>query len=731
MNKGTGLGITDEHLALADSVQRFARRHLTAEVLRSSVEADPVLPEFWRPLADQGLLALHIDTEHGGQGAGLTELAVALEAIGATAAPGPYVPTVLAAGVLVAAAGKAREALLPGLADGSVRAAVALGTGLSATTGESGALTVTGTTGPVLGADLADVLVLPVEAGGDTTWVVLDTADVTVGRGNAVDVTRATVPITARGVHVEADRVLEDIDSERVEQIAAVVLGAEAVGLTSWCVSTAAQYAQTREQFGRPIGQFQGVKHRCAHMGIALEQARAAVWDAARALDAGDADASFAAAIARAVAPDAAVSTSRDCIQVLGGIGFTWEHDAHLYYRRALTLRGLLGRSRDAMGTVARMALDGGSRAVHVPLPAEADELRANVRAELTEIARLDPEEQLRRLGDGGWVMPHLPPPSGRAAGPLEQVVIAEELKHAGVTTPELALAAWLLPSIALHGTEQQRIELVAPTLRGEIIWCQMFSEPGAGSDLASLRTEAVKVDGGWRVNGQKIWTSLGFLAEWGVLLARTEAKADKHDGITYFLVRMDTEGITVRPLREMSGGALFSQIFFDDVFIPDSGVVGEVGHGWQVARGTLANERVALGKGNAMYATVRDLVAFARKRSDVDTQRVGELICEDQTLRLLNARALLKQLRGADSSITASVAKFLNMRFGQQVADFCHAELGLAGLTEGADVASGKWIDQTLASRAMTIYGGTTEIQLNVIGERMLGLPRDPLPGG
>jgi len=725
-----GLGITEDHTDLADSVAGFAQRHCTPAELRAAVEQDEKLPAFWTELAAQGLLGLHIGERHGGQGGGLLELAVALEPIGRTAAPGPLVATVLTAAVLAADDGKAAGELLPGLVDGSVRGTVALSGEFTGARDDSGAITVHGS-GAALSGVLAEFVVLPVEVGADRLWVVADATELTVRAAESVDVTRKIAIVSTEGTAIPADRVLDNIDNARIEAIAAVILGAEAVGITSWCVSTAVDYAKVRVQFGRPIAMFQGVKHRCAQAGILLEQARAAVWDAARALDAGEDTAAYAAAVAALVAPDAAVRSARDAMQILGGIGYTWEHDAHLYYRRALALRGLVGRSRDWAPRIARLALEGQSRDVRIDLPQDSESYRHQVRTELAEIAALDEREQLVRLGDDGWVMPFLIAPFGRNAGPAEQIVIAQEMERAGITTPQLGLAAWLMPSIAAHGTEEQRANLVAPTLRSEIVWCQMFSEPEAGSDLAALRTEAVKVDGGWRINGQKIWTSLGFIAEWGVLLARSNPNVPKHQGITYFVVDMQTEGITVRPLREASGGTLFSEIFFDNVFIPDSGVVGAVDGGWQVARGTLSNERVTLGKGLALNAGIDDLLTFVRKRGaeQVPLDRVGELVAENQTLQLLGGRTVLKQLRGTDVSATANVAKYLSMRFGQQVADFCHAELGAAGVYDQADPLSGRWIEQTISARPMTVYGGTTEVQLNVIGERVLGLPRDPEP--
>ncbi|GAA1974722.1 acyl-CoA dehydrogenase [Amycolatopsis minnesotensis] len=723
-----GLGLTEEHSALADSVRGFAERHLGQDVLRAAVDAaSESLPPFWGELAGQGLLGLHVPEEHGGQGAGLLELAVALEALGRAAQPGPLLPTVLASALLSASDAKAKEELLPGLVDGSVTAAIGLADPLEVTTGDGG-VTVTGATVGVLSGAVAELLVLPARIDGELRWIALDRSGLDIRERDSLDVIRRSAVVEATAVPVPAGRVLDGLTEERVRSIAAVVLGAEAVGVASWCTSTAAEYAKVRVQFGRPIGQFQGVKHKCAGMGVELERARAAVWDAARALDAGDDTADFAASVAAVIAPDAAVRCGADCVQVLGGIGFTWEHDAHLYYRRALTLRGLLGRSGRWAESVARQALAGVSREIHIDLPDGAEAVRESVRAELTGLAALEDEAQLVALGDGGWVQPYLPKPYGRDADPLEQVVIGEELKRAGIQLPELLMGGWAVPPIVAYGTEEQKRRVVVPTLRGEVVWCQLFSEPGAGSDLASLTTKAERVEGGWRINGQKIWTTVAQFAEWAMLIARTDPEAPKHNGITYFILDMSTPGVTVRPLREATGSALFNEVFLDDVFVPDDCVVGEPGEGWAVARATLSSERVALGRGNASYPTLADLLKFADGR-DLDgtaIHRIGEFVCENQVLDLLGARTVLKQLSGVDVSTTSSVGKFLSMRFGQQIAEFCLAELGVAGVLSVRGEPSDKWMDQVIACRAMTIYGGTTEVQLNVIGERMLGLPRD-----
>ena len=434
------IGLTEEHEALADSVRGFAERNITATVLRAALDADEeTRPGFWPALAEQGLLGLHLAEEHGGQGYGLLELAVAVAELGRAAAPGPFLPTVFASALVDASgAAKARAELLPALAAGTRTAAVALDGELTGRA-SGGDLVVSGTAGTVLGAALADVLVLPVAVDGSTRWVAVDAADVTVTPVPSLDRVRRVAAVQASEVAVPADRVLDGLTTDRVRDLAAALFGAEAAGLAGWLVSTAAEYAKVREQFGRPIGQFQGVKHRAARSLIALEQARAAAWDAARALDEDAADAGFATAVAAVVAVDAGVSTARDAIQILGGIGFTWEHDAHLYLRRASTLRALLGPASGWAERVARLALAGGRREVVLELDDDSRPLRERIRAEVAALAGIADKDELHaRLGDEGWTAPHLPRPWGREAGPVEQVLIQQELRAAKVKGPNL-----------------------------------------------------------------------------------------------------------------------------------------------------------------------------------------------------------------------------------------------------------------------------------------------------
>ncbi|MFJ2032424.1 acyl-CoA dehydrogenase [Streptosporangium sp. NPDC087985] len=734
------IGLSEEHEALRESVTGWAERNIPSEVVRVAIAAEnEERPAFWSGLADQGLLSLHLPEEHGGSGYGLLEAAVAIEVLGERVAPGPYVPTVFASAAIMASDGKAPAELLPGLADGTLTGAVALTGSITGSRGEDGTLTIGGVTEPVLGGALADVLVLPVHTDRGEEWVALDASQVTVTPVGSLDLTRGVARVELDAVTVPAGRVLDGLERPGVLNLAAVLFGAEASGVASWCVNAAAEYAKVRVQFGRPIGQFQGVKHKAARMLVALEQARATVWDATRAAaeNAAGGEAAYTAAIAGVVAPDAAVQCAKDAIQIFGGIGYTYEHDAHLYYRRALTLRALLGSSADWAESVALLALAGVSREMEIDLPDDAAALREEIRAEIAEIAKLEGREQRQALAKAGYVMPHLPRPWGRDARPLEQVLIFQELRAARVRLPQMIIGAWVVPSIAAYGTPEQQQRFLPVTLSGELIWCQLFSEPGAGSDLASLQMKAEKVEGGWRLNGQKIWTSVAHVAEWGICIARNSSEGSKHDGITYFLVDMKVPGVMVRPLTEMTGENLFNEVFFDDVFVPDEQVVGEVGQGWKVARNTLSNERVSLSASSGgTGSSVPDLVGLAgrlgRELTPLERQGLARVVCEGHSINALGLRVTLKQLTGAEPGADASVRKLLSTSHAQHVSE-CAVGLMGASAVVAADMKlgdAGYWNRAVLATRAMTIYGGTTEVQLNIIGERMLGLPRDPEPG-
>jgi alkylation response protein AidB-like acyl-CoA dehydrogenase len=720
----TGLGITDEHVALADAVRGWATSARVTASARLTAEApDEQLPGWWGALAAQELLAL-------AQDAGVVEVAVVLEQLGRALAPGPYLPTMLTA-LLVARHGSGvADELSRGIADGSLPAGVALGAGRLGGRRDGDDIVVGGGLDVVLGGATARLVLAPVDVdGGGETWCVIDADGLQVAGTTGVDPTRRVARVAADDVRVPAGRVLQGLTSEAVQDLAKVLVAAEAAGVAGWCLDTAVEYAKVREQFGRPIGAFQAIKHRCAQMLTQVELARAAAWDAASAAadDAEDAAArSLTAEVAAAVALDAAVDCAKSCIQVLGGIGYTWEHDAHLYLKRAAAARQLLGGTGPARRRAAALARDGVRRSRSVELPEQAEAVRTEVREFIAGLGE-DKKAWRRQIADAGYLVPHWPKPYGRDAGPVEQLVVEEEFARAGVRRANLIIGNWALPTILKYGTDEQRSRFVPPTLYGEISWCQMFSEPGAGSDLASLQTKAIRVDGGWSLSGQKVWTSTAQYADWAICLARTGAGESRHDGITYFLVDMRSDGIDIRPLRELTGDALFNEVFLTDVFVPDDCVVGEVGGGWRLARTTLANERVAMSSGAAFPSGVEELLGALAASGQGDDpailDRVGGLLCLAQAESILGLRATLAQVSGTDPGAASSVRKLVGMHLRQDVTELTLELHGAAVLTgeEPARMAA----HQFLSSRALTIAGGTSEVLRNVIGERILGLPR------
>ena len=753
------IGIQDEHEELRTAVQGWAEARNVAGVMRAALEADAdAVPDYWADLAGQGLLAIHLAEEFGGQGAGLIELAVVAEELGRAAAVGPWDTTAIVAGIVAAAgSGSLAKGVLPGLADGSLSATLSIpiaapdgspmaASGLTGVRDADGSIVVSGSLRPLLhGSIVTHALAAAVvvgEHGDETVWVLLERADAAdVIALPSFDLTRPCATWVFDGARVPAERVLDGATTGMVRDLALVVLSAEAVGGARWCLDSAAEHARTREQFGRPIGQFQGIKHRLANMLVSVEQAVAATWDAALVLGAefgatsGDEtdQGSLAVQLAAALALDGYVEAAKGAIQVLGGMGFTWEHDAHVHLRRATTLRQLVGGTAPLRAESARLALAGWRRRLTVDLPPEAEAMRADLGAVVARIAAIeDPAVRHRALADEGLLAPHWPAPWGRDAGAVEQLVIDQVCAEADLKRPNLAVAAWALPTIMAHGTAEQTERWVGPTLRGEYIWCQLFSEPGAGSDLAALSTRATRVDGGWSLTGQKVWTSVAQRAHWGICLARTNPDVPKHRGITYFLVDMKSAGIDIRPLREITGDALFNEVFFDDCFVPDECVVGEVDGGWKLARTTLANERVSLSSdsafGGALEGVLTRVAGNPVLQDPVTLDRLGYLLAEAQSLAQLGMRATFRSVGGLQPGSESSVRKLLGAEFDQRVHEFGLDICGPDGALMQGDAAASAY--GVLQSKCMTIAGGTSEVQRNVIGERLLGLPRDPEPG-
>jgi 3-oxochol-4-en-24-oyl-CoA dehydrogenase len=692
------IGISDEHAELAASVRKWAESQGAIDAVRAAEGDTAALAAWSGRAAELGLTAIALPESVGGGGGTVLDQAVALEAAAYALVPGPLLTTTVA-GLL-----HDDTALRTGIASGRVSVGLAHRPGRPVV---------------VLDAPSATHVSVPVEAADMVRNVVLPVDRLDLVPGPSVDLTRTVASVDP--TDIQADGATSP-EASRARLLVLVLAAAEASGVARWCLDTAVGYAKVREQFGRQIGSFQAVKHLCAEMLETSESVTAAAWDAAVAVDDEPEQAMFAAEVAGAVCFEGAVEVAKACIQVLGGIGFTFEHDAHLYLRRATALRAYVGETGEYAESLGHRARAGVRRTGQIDFAGQDAEFRDDARRQAHRIAALAVGERRAALAESGLLAPHWPRPYGLAAGAVQQLVIDQELASAGVERPDLVIGGWAAPTILEHGTDEQREQFLAPTLRGEITWCQLFSEPGAGSDLASLRTRAERTEGGWLLTGQKVWTSVAERADWGICLARTDPDAEPHAGISYFLVDMRSAGIEIRPLRELTGDALFNEVFLDGVFVPDDAVVGQVHGGWKLARTTLANERVAMA-GARLGDSVELAVSMVDELRPGAVERVGRAIALAQVVKLLGTRSTLRSIAGQGPGAESSVAKLLGVRSRQDSAELAMELLGAEVFTDTERAV--RAVDLFLRNRCLSIAGGTTQILRNVVGERILGLPR------
>jgi alkylation response protein AidB-like acyl-CoA dehydrogenase len=375
-------------------------------------------------------------------------------------------------------------------------------------------------------------------------------------------------------------------------------------------------------------------------------------------------------------------------------------------------------------------------------LPGSDDPRRQAVRSWLAE----HPNPTGRQLAEAGYVVPHWKAPFGLDADPLTQLMIDEELRAAGVRRPINPIGiGWAGPTLMYAGSDEQKERWLWPLLSGEDFWCQLFSEPGAGSDLAALSTRAERDGDHYVINGQKVWNSYAHIAKWGILLARTDPAATKHQGISYFVCPMDLPGIEVRPLIDMTGEHAFNEVFFTDVRIPADHLIGPEHGGWELAKVTLGNERVSLSGEGALWGmgpTADDLVNLVKAAGGAPDptlrDRLVAVWSESQILSVLRLRMVSAVLAGRQPGAEASVRKAIADAHGQHVMGLArdlagpHAMLAGSGPvggwgSSGAAMGDATWSRGFLYGPALTVGGGTAEVQRNIVAEKVLGLPRDP----
>ncbi len=342
-----------------------------------------------------------------------------------------------------------------------------------------------------------------------------------------------------------------------------------------------------------------------------------------------------------------------------------------------------------------------------------------------------------RRLQEERLVAPHYPEEyGGRGLGMAERIVVIEELVRVGAPGPGNVIGiGWAGPAILAHGTDDQKARFLEPTLWGDIIWCQLFSEPDAGSDLAGLRTRAERDGDHWLVTGQKIWSSGAAESDYGILVARTNPDVPKHRGLTFFLIDMHQPGIEIRPIRQMTGESHFNEVFFDGAVVADSDRVGEVDGGWRVVVTTLMQERINLSAGRGLLwgggRSFDEFWDWARSRGPrhpLERDRWAELYGRHRVIELMRDRVAAGVAAGAMPGPEAAVLKLLADTFGQDVYEAVVDRMGPDGMlgVGSADDEAVDWCLGYLFSQALTIGGGTTNIQKNILGERALGLPGD-----
>jgi alkylation response protein AidB-like acyl-CoA dehydrogenase len=713
------LAITEDHRALAEvAAAMVAGRAGTAGARRVLLDRDKTdrwwsTDGLWKEMVSTGWLGLHLDERFDGQGYGLPELTIVLEQLGRAAVGGPFLPTVAVSAVIAeAGTDQQRERWLPPLVSGDVVAGI--GTNVDVAVRDS---TVSAAAVPVLAEAAADLFLLPA---GDDLVLVPAGDGVSIRTVDSVDQLLAPVIVAS----LDSVHVAEVFPGAAgvAARILRLLAAAEAVGGLGACTEMATAYAAGREQFGRPIGSFQAVKHHCANMLVDTELATAATWDAARAVGA---EAELAATMAAGHALTAYQRVSLQNVQVHGGIGYTWEHDAHLYIRRATVLQAFAGDQDALRDRVVRLQRDGVRRRQSVDLPEGAEQYRQAALNFRSELEAADVDGRQRLWARSGYLQPHWPAPYGRAADSVEQLIIEDALD--GLDKPSLGLGEWVVPTLLQHGSKEQVDRLIWPSLEGELRWCQLFSEPGAGSDAAAVATKATRVDDGWVVSGQKVWTSDAVNCQRGLATVRTDPNVRKHKGITAMIIDLADPAVRIRPLTEITGETLFNEVFFDDVFVPDRDVVGGVNDGWSVAMAAFGNERVSIGGGSVTMTAdaLIDLLERHRPGDSGVAREVGALLIESYTLATLNLRQAARAVFDTGPGIEGNIAKLFGAEHAQRVAELALRIADRAILVGEAP----KVVHDYLFSRCLTIAGGTSEIVRNLIAERILGLPRDPAP--
>ena len=752
----------DDERMVRDAASSYCGREPGLRRVRALRGSTPSYdPQVWGELAAMGWLGSRLPERLDGMALTHGQLALLLEQFGRSLAPEPLTATaVLAAKALLGGDNEAlKSRSLPRLAAGQWLPSLAWqeAAGSQSIQAQCTRATPRGSGFEIEGSKC----VVPV---GESADAFIVSAQGPQGLGlylvprGAPGLTVATRPrvdggtwseLTLKGVIVGADDVVASpaVAAATLESAideGRLAVAAELLGLMSRALELAVDYIKVREQFGKKIGTFQALQHRAVDLFILVELSRAVVRQSAQRMDAAGNDPharALAASQAKARCSDAALKVAKGCIQLHGGIGYTDECDVGLFLKRAMVLSAWLGDAGVHRRRYGELAGELGQEREGESV----DPLRREVRAFLAEnfpqewrfpshrMSLKETEAWQRKLAEKGWAAPGWPVEyGGMGLSPFDQLKMAEEFDRHGVMVVTNFGVVMLGELLIRYGTPEQKREYLPRILSGELRWCQGYSEPGAGSDLASLQTRA-ELDGDmFVVNGQKIWTSFAHEAQMIFMLVRTDPNAKKQDGISFLLADMNSPGITVRRIKNLTGSSEFCEVFFDNVRVPRKNLVGELNRGWTMAKSLLSNERIMIGHPRLAKVPLQALHGLMKSRGLMDEPalraRFDELRLDVEDLGASYVRMADVLRRGNELGPEVSMLKVWISEAMQRVTDML-LEIGAedATLDEAAVLADGKSVhiaNQYFASRPATIYGGSNEIQRNVLAKAMLELP-------
>ena len=799
-DRGPTVSITveDEREELRKVARSFLENALPAARLRELVASeDGNDKELWRSLTALGWHALGLDEEIGGSGGSWQDLMVVLEETGRVLLPSPFFASTVLAAQAIAGAGslEQRRDWIGAIGSGELTATVALpgndgrwdAAAMSVDIEQDGeGWLARGTVDRVIDGATAGLIVVTGRTSGGPRLFAVDSGQPTVESTPLVtlDPTRPMARVDFRGARAVPLGPPDTVGLESHEAILGrlldlftIGLAAEQLGCAERSLDDAIGYALQRSQHGQAIGSFQAIKHRCADVFLAVQSARSTV-EYASALahqSAADTRLSLAASVARVAASRAATQAAATNIQIHGGIGITWEYTAHLYLRRAKSSELLTGslslhRERIAAQLATVVSSPIFSESLLPPeMQAETEEFRKETRAflaaelpaswqgagALDEVERRQWLQTWRQtLADKGMICVSWPREyGGQGRSIAEQIALLEEFTNAGVPHHPLSVDTLginlLGPTILAVGSDEQKRERLPRIVSGEDRWCQGYSEPGAGSDLAAVQTTAVLKDGKWVINGQKIWTTSAHEANWIFALVRTDRSGSKYAGLTLLLVPMNQPGVNVRPIPDLNRQEHFNEVFLTDAVTDQANVLGEVNGGWAVANALLGYERAegAIRDAVNLRDEFRRLVVLAQDHDRLMDTRVrlglADAYVDLQAIILGAVHDTTAALAGRPPGPEASVHKLLWSEYHQRVTELSLDVYGDEALTPtgrssatswSTDLpkspsSSRSWVQTYFNSRAGTIYAGTSEIQRNIIAERVLQMPRSPRP--